>query len=173
MEVFRIIERFPKYFVSNKGNVLSFARFKDGRLLHKQKESIGYLSVKLSEKGKYKTILIHRLVAETFIPNPLNKRTVNHIDGDKQNNFLENLEWCTFSENSIHAVKNNLIKRVYGEDCHNSKFKKEDIARIFYLSKSLSARKISKIYGVCNTTISDILKQKSYTLKQQINLKSK
>ena len=165
LEVFKVIDRFPKYSVSNKGSVLSFARCKNGKLLHKQKESIGYFSVKLSENGKFKTILIHRLVAETFIPNPENKKTVNHIDGNKQNNFLEHLEWCTFSENSIHAVKNNLIKRVYGEDCHNSKLKKEDIDKIFYLSKSLSARKISKIYGVCNTTISDILKQKSYVFK--------
>lgn len=165
MEVFRVIERFPKYSVSNFGNVMSFAKFKDGKLLHRQKESIGYLSVKLFEDNRWKTILIHRLVAETFIPNPENKKTVNHINGIKTDNRLENLEWCTFSENSIHAVKNNLVKRVYGEDCHNSKFKKDDIDKIFYLSKSLSARKISKIYGVCNTTISDILKQKSYKIK--------
>lgn len=62
----------------------------------------GYLCASLTN-GKVKHILIHRLIAETFIPNPLNKPCVNHIDGNKQNNGIDNLEWCTYSENTIHS----------------------------------------------------------------------
>lgn len=52
---------------------------------------------------------IHRIVASTFIPNPENKRTVNHIDGDKTNNAVSNLEWASYSENNIHAIENKLF----------------------------------------------------------------
>lgn len=59
-------------------------------------------------KRHTKTLYIHRLLAETFIPNPENKKTVNHIDGNKLNNIISNLEWATQSENNIHALRNNL-----------------------------------------------------------------
>lgn len=63
----------------------------------------GYKRVNLWKNNKYKTKRIHRLVAEAFIPNPENKRTVNHKDGDKLNNNVNNLEWATHSENNKHA----------------------------------------------------------------------
>lgn len=72
----------------------------------------GYVvhSIILKNPRKTKTEYVHRLVAETFIPNPYNKTTVNHINGDKQDNRVENLEWATQSENNIHALKNKLRK---------------------------------------------------------------
>lgn len=71
----------------------------------------GYRSISLkdSEKGKRVNVGLHRLVAMAHIPNPENKSDVNHKDGDKGNNCLENLEWCTRSENIIHAIQNGLI----------------------------------------------------------------
>ena len=69
-------------------------------------DSCGYKSIYIGIKGKRQKI--HILVARLFIPNPENKRCVNHIDGDKNNNCLENLEWNTHSENTQHAMDNNL-----------------------------------------------------------------
>lgn len=64
-----------------------------------------YLRVDLCKKNKTKRVLIHRLVAETFLPNINSKPQVNHVDGNKHNNILSNLEWVSISENSIHAYK--------------------------------------------------------------------
>lgn len=68
----------------------------------------------LWKEKKSKDYLVHRLVAEAFIPNPDNKRTVNHIDGNPQNNCIENLEWASYGENNNHAFDNNLIQTSKG-----------------------------------------------------------
>ncbi len=69
--------------------------------------------------GTRKEFKTHRLVAIAFIPNPLDKPCVNHLDGDKQNNFYKNLEWCTRSENSIHSYKNGFHNwKKYGHPKH-------------------------------------------------------
>ena len=65
----------------------------------------GYLRIKLSNKGFSKRVMLHRIIAEAFIPNPNNKKVINHINCDKKNNSIENLEWCTQSENCLHSVK--------------------------------------------------------------------
>lgn len=75
---------------------------KSGKFL-KQETSKGYKRVTLSINGKTKRFQAHRLVAMYFIENPLNKPCVNHIDGNKENNELNNLEWCTYSENENHS----------------------------------------------------------------------
>lgn len=71
---------------------------------------IGYSIVTLSKNGKSYKEYIHRLVAKTFLSNPLNKEYVNHKDGNKQNNCVSNLEWCTPSENNYHAFQTGLKK---------------------------------------------------------------
>ena len=73
-------------------------------------DKYGYLRINLYNNGINKKVYIHRLVALTFIPNPDNKPQVNHIDGNKQNNNISNLEWCTISENAKHAFKIGLRK---------------------------------------------------------------
>lgn len=106
------------YQISNFGNVYSVRReyitsnnkvgITGGYILSKKKRKDGYVSVTLCNGGKMKSFNIHRLVASNFIENPENKPVVNHIDGDKSNNCVSNLEWVTISENTKHAYDNNL-----------------------------------------------------------------
>ena len=88
-------------------------------ILKPHKTNRGYDIYQLTVKGKIKNYLIHRLVAQTFIPNFKNKPQVNHIDGNKDNNRVDNLEWCTCSENMKHAYDNGLIKICEGINNHN------------------------------------------------------
>lgn len=101
------------YFIDTCGNVYSRPRPKiGGGLLPQFVNAYGYLYVKFRHDGKPKTKLVHRLLAEVFIPNPKGLPAVNHVDGDKGNNDLSNLEWCTHSENQNHAWKTGLQKRL-------------------------------------------------------------
>jgi len=161
-EIFLDIPRITKYKVSNLGNVISFARKEHVKMLKLNKESTGYTSVKLPVNNKFRTCLVHILVAKAFLKNPENKKQVNHINGIKDDNRIENLEWVTPKENAQHAVKTGLTKIKYGEETSNSKLKKEQVKKILELSKTMSARKIAKIYGVDNTTISDIIRGTSW-----------
>ena len=84
--------------------------YEDGRVWSKQRNKFmksqiaknGYVVITLNKIPNY----LHRIIAECFIPNPENKRTVNHIDGNKLNNAIDNLEWMTHSENHLHAYSN-------------------------------------------------------------------
>lgn len=102
--------------ISDNGKVLSRERRgTDGRLLKKKEikgghYTNGYQFVCLRKNGNSKKFSVHRLVAEAFIPNPQNLPCVNHIDGNKQNNSVENLEWCTYSENLKHAIDIGLVE---------------------------------------------------------------
>lgn len=94
------------YEVSNLGNVRSIRK---NKLLKPSLTYRGYLLVGLSKKHTRETWLIHRLVATAFIPNPNNLEQVNHVDGNKLNNILGNLEWCTRLQNVAHARQIGLV----------------------------------------------------------------
>lgn len=134
------------YQVSNFGNIKSS---RSGLLLNSSyNKSNGYKSLTLSKKGKMKTFYVHRLVSTAFTPNPFNKKYVNHINGIKTDNRLENLEWATPTENMIHAVETrlNLVK---GEENPMAKLTQEHVFKIRELSaKGLSSYKIAKEIGV-------------------------
>lgn len=116
MEIWRKIEGFESYEVSNMGRVRSLDRVScsghklTGKVLIPTQNQYGYLIVSLYKNGTRYIKRVHRLVSVAFIPNPEGKPQVNHIDGDKTNNRIENLEWCTNSENQIHAYKMGLNK---------------------------------------------------------------
>ena len=106
-EEFRTISDFPKYMISNKGRIVNSRN--EEKAIHSDKRH--YKNVVLYDQGVGIHKRVHRLVAEAFIPNPDNKPDINHIDGDKTNNSVENLEWVTKSENMCHAYRTGLIKR--------------------------------------------------------------
>lgn len=105
------------YMVSRIGEIVSLDRLKGqfgsgrrvkGRVMNQRKNHKGYRIVHLSKQGKGKWVLVHRIVANAFIENQLNKPQVNHIDGDKENNCAGNLEWVTGAENARHAADTGL-----------------------------------------------------------------
>ena len=98
---------YGKYEISDKGNIRNPIT---KRILSQWKDTKGYLMVTLNKRNKCKRFRVHRLLAKLFIPNPDNKREVNHKDLNKSNNSLDNLEWCTPKENTKHAYDNGAIK---------------------------------------------------------------
>lgn len=123
-EIFKDIQGYEGlYQVSNYGNVKALKKeqkmptggiyYRKEKILSSNITYNGYLNVRLfkeGSKGKGKGFGIHRLVAKAFIPNPKNLPQVNHIDGNKQNNYVDNLEWCDASFNQEHALKERLKK---------------------------------------------------------------
>lgn len=116
MEDWKTIEGYPNYEISTGGRVRNRST---GRIRASSDDSRGYPAVSLWAQGRPHTKNVHRLVAETFIPNPDGKTTVNHIDGNKRNNHISNLEWNTVSENVKHAYVNGL--KVRPDNCGSPK----------------------------------------------------
>ena len=146
--------------VSNMGNVLTVPRNnRDGLKLKPRNRGKGYLSVSLCKDGKYFSVLIHRAVAEAFIPNPDEKSQVNHKNGIHSDNRVENLEWVTAQENIRHKYDVLHYKQYYGPS-KLRKFTDEQVRAI-----RADKRKPSVIcldYGVTRQCISDIQKRKFY-----------
>ena len=118
METWKTVAGHPNYEVSTRGRVKKKAT---GKILSATNDSHGYPAVTIIDDDGQHTKNVHRLVAETFIPNPENKRTVNHKDGNKRNNHISNLEWNTMSENIAHAYETGLKRRP--ETCGSPKRK--------------------------------------------------
>jgi hypothetical protein len=115
LEVWKDIEKYKGlYQVSNKGRVRSLdrvdplGRMRKGKIMAPQPNRLGYYMIRLSKNGVRGSIAVHRLVATAFIPNPDDKKEVNHKDGIKSHNYDSNLEWVTRSENITHAYNNGL-----------------------------------------------------------------
>lgn len=98
----KIIEKYPNYSISDCGEVINEIT---GKIKHKFLHQKGYYMVTLYKNGKPKNIYVHRLVAETFIPNPQNKETINHKNEIKTDNRVENLEWLTGKENTNYGTR--------------------------------------------------------------------
>jgi predicted XRE-type DNA-binding protein len=137
------------YQVSNLGRVKSFRR-KKVKLLSPKLTQKGYYEVGLRKDETRKFKLVHRLVAESLIPNPDNKPQVNHINGLKTDNRLNNLEWCTAKENHDHAVDTGLKNQV-GENHPMSKLNRDGALVIIDLLRTTS-KTHQEIAELCNTT---------------------
>lgn len=163
------------YQISNLGKVKSLARkrycghkyskpqLRKGRILKQHYDYLGYKRVRLSKNQKTKTLTLHRLLAINFIENPYNKPNINHIDGDKSNNDLNNLEWCTQKENVQHSYELGLSKARKGEDNNKSKLKVKDVKEIRRLHKQkMTQTDIAKMFDVSIANISEIVNFKTW-----------
>ena len=157
------------YEISNTGKLRNSRNKKEVKLHTSKKGYITYCGT-LGRVGKYICFKIHKCVAETFIINPEDKEFVNHIDGNKQNNIVENLEWCTNQENMRHAWDTGLMKieDMFGNS--NKKFKltmrEIEYIRKNYIprDKKFGSRALGRMFGVDHVTILWILKENSYIL---------
>lgn len=160
------IEGYEDYLVSENGVVYSLKNGNKHALMQRV-DIDGYKTVGLYKNGKAKRFKVHRLVAIAFLDRPDGKDCVNHIDGNKWNNQVSNLEWCTRSENSKHAYNMGLAN--YGSKQrigarNKARYSVEDIQEIksLYFNKGLSQRKIGELFNCDHSTISDIVNNKLY-----------
>ena len=119
-----------KYYINKNGIVINK---KTGRELKAYITKNGYKMITLCYNNKSKKIFLHRLLATLFLPNPFNKPFINHIDGNKLNNDINNLEWCTSHENNLHAWKNGLCENVRKKLIENGR--KRDLTKLHEASK--------------------------------------
>lgn len=163
------------YCVSNLGNVKSLARLKSNQYNSFEKpESIlkfrrtkkGYYNVMLYKNGNSKSFPVHRLVLMAFDRLPKEKEQGNHINGIKNDNRLENLEWTNNSGNQLHAFAMGLNKPRYGEDNNKTKLTKEQVLMIReeyqFGVRGFGAYSMGKRYGVGKAAILSIIKRKSW-----------
>jgi hypothetical protein len=132
---------YPGYFVSESGVIYSMPKRQNGNKVTALKgfvNNCGYTEVVLT--CRYKHFLVHRLVATAFILNPDNLPQVNHIDGNKQNNHVTNLEWCSASNNLRHSLTSGLRK---------TKLKEGDVEKILLLrSEGKTLPEIASLFGI-------------------------
>ena len=152
-----------KYIVTRDGKVFTYrSNHKKWREQKYRRHSNGYMRVTINGKDEY----LHRLVAKYFVPNSNGYLEVNHIDGNKENNCADNLEWCTRSQNNKHAFQTGL--RSYDELTRMARMPKfakrkftDDTVRDIRKS-DLSDTELAKMYGVARGVIYQIRKKKSY-----------
>ena len=146
------------YQVSNLGRVKSL-KFGKERILKTGVDRYGYISVNLYKNNKRKLCKVHRLVAEAFIPNLENKPEVNHLDEDKTNNMVSNLEWCTRNENVNHGTRNKRISKKLKVISKGTKIKAIDIANGEW-NEYCSIRECARQLGLAGSSINMCLKGK-------------
>ncbi len=161
-EVYKDIKGYESYYeISNLGKVRSTS-YKGSRILKPAKTKKGYLNVVLCVKQIKTHKLVHRLVAEAFLENPFSLEQVNHINGNKEDNSVENLEWCTQDYNNYHAYNNNLLNRY--EARPEAKLTKEKVLSIPKLIQlGATTDDLKNLFHVSRRCIDNIFEGKNWT----------
>lgn len=167
MEIWKKIPNAETYEVSSRGNIRraldapNAINTHQGRVLRPDFAS-GYARVTLRHNGKMERALIHRLVARAFLDETAPFTHVNHKDGNKLNNKVENLEWCSSKENTQHAWRIGLCRPLIGDKNGNTKLKDRDIevirdARI----RKINISEIASVFNVSQATVSKVCRFKT------------
>lgn len=162
------IGNYNGYSVRSDGVIFSK---KTGKKLKYRLNDKGYPSVSLSVNGKAVFRRVHRIIAEVFIPNPENKPCVNHKDRDRTNFNIDNLEWCTYSENVIHSIENggrdNWSRNNTAENNPNAKLNWEIVEAIrdLYIFDKYSQNKLARIFKLTQAQISKIVNNEIWILE--------
>lgn len=151
MEIWKTIDLAPKYEVSNLGRIRHKKTLKQRKVKCNSK-LYDYIGLSIFN-GKTKQFRVHRLVALAFIANPDCHPIVNHIDGDKNNNRADNLEWCTYSYNTLHAYKNGLITKNHILDK-----KAQECVKYLVDKEFVTMREIAKALSISSTTVQNYCK---------------
>lgn len=156
-EIWKVISSDPRYEVSNLGRVRNA---KTHRIRSQHLDTCGYSVI---TGLNIHTCRVARLVADAFIPNPLNKDTVNHIDGVKTNNCVSNLEWATRSEQMLHAYKMGLKQPVVRQNQILTDEQAQEIKRLYVPhSKEFGMQALAAKYGCSVCTIKRCATGKTY-----------
>jgi hypothetical protein len=151
VEQWKMIILFPEYMISNYGRVYSH---KTHKILSQKLSKAGYKEVSLYN-GKRVSLLVHRLVGDAFLENTENLFCINHKDGCKTNNYVENLEWCTTSDNVLHSYRMGL---------HKSKLSVDDVLKIKEMRKQGEYYyQIAEKFGVSKTLVIGICNGKKWS----------
>jgi len=149
---FITVKDYPEIEISKCGII---RRKKNNSIKSQYLNDAGYYMITLSRNNKSNPLRVHRLLAKTFIPNPKNYATVNHIDGVKTNNSLSNLEWLSHKENVRHAFRIGLVNNT-GENNGKSVLTKQQVLEIKKMKGKLSQQKIAELFPVSRSTIQGI-----------------
>lgn len=170
LEIWTPVQGYEKlYEISTFGNIKALPKevISNGVIRSRQEKILrpiirsGYKAVVLCFNKSRKAIPVHRLVAIHFIPNPESKPEVNHIDGDKKNNCVGNLEWCTRIENMRHAFKNKLNRGRIGTENAKAKITEHEVIEIRRLSAcGKNGDEIAAIFNLCASTVNRIISRK-------------
>lgn len=167
MEIWKKVKGFENYEISNLGTLkvnLKYRKYRDynSKILRPVLDKDGYYRTVLTNSEFKKNKLIHRLVAEMFIRNPKNKLQVNHKNGIKTDNRVENLEWVTAKENTIHSYNLGLQKPKAGESHNMCKLTEIQVENIILNIGGLKQRELAEMYKISQTQISRIINKKRW-----------
>lgn len=162
-EIWKPCNLYENYLISNFGNIKHIKRNKNLKYSLSNYKGNGYPQVKIYLGSKLTCVKIHKLVMLSFkLEEHFDGAVVNHIDGNKLNNNLDNLEWCTASENQKHAYKNNLLNIKKGTDHNKTKLNANQVKEIrtSYKKNELSMKEMSKKYNISYENIRAIVLNK-------------